>query len=195
MESTSVYRPLLMTDADLVGQIKLDRNPAAIAELYQRYFPRLFQYCLKLTAHKEDAFDIAQDVFLNAMDKIGQLRDNQFFQYWIFRSLKNECMDHLKAASCVALEDVSVVTAGMRAEDSDEVLQLQDLELHYQQLLDAATRLPGNMRDIFQMKYLESKSLKEISNSTNLTISAVKMRLARARHRLGETCQFAALYN
>ena len=77
-----------MTDADLVGQIKLDRNPAAIAELYQRYFPRLFQYCLKLTAHKEDAFDIAQDVFLNAMDKIGQLRDNQFFQYWN-RALKN----------------------------------------------------------------------------------------------------------
>ncbi|MCB0600485.1 MAG: RNA polymerase sigma factor [Saprospiraceae bacterium] len=185
----------LSTDADLVRQIKLDQNNAAISQLYSRYFPRLFQYCLKLTSDKEAAFDIAQDVFINALDKIGQLREEQFFQFWIFRSVKNECMDHLKTSACVKLDDVAPLVCGIRAEEEDEQIQLQDHEMHYAQLLDAATRLPLNMRDIFRMKYLESKSLKEISTSTNLTISAVKMRLARARHKLEETCSFAALYN
>jgi len=185
----------LCTDADLVRQIKMDKDQTAVSQLYSRYFPRLFQYSLKLTADKEAAFDIAQDVFINALDKIGQLREEQYFQFWIFRSVKNECMDHLKASTCLKLDEVSPIISGMRAEDEDECLQLQDLEMHYAQLLDAANRLPQNMRDIFRMKYLESKSLKEISGTTNLTISAVKMRLARARHKLEESCSFAALYN
>ena len=84
-------------DRDLV--VKATRGSVdAYNVLISRWDRRVFNYLLKLVGNREDAMDLAQEVFLKAWQALGKLDDAGRFSPWLFRIAHNEAFSLLRRA-------------------------------------------------------------------------------------------------
>lgn len=70
-------------DAELVD-LALDGRQDAFAELYNRYFPRVYDFIHRMTRNSEEAADVTQETFLRAMETLSQLKKASSFKSWLF---------------------------------------------------------------------------------------------------------------
>lgn len=70
-------------DGELVA-LALDGRKDAFAELYSRYFPRVYDFIYGMTRNSEEAADVTQETFLRAMETLGQLKKASSFKSWLF---------------------------------------------------------------------------------------------------------------
>ena len=102
---------------------------------------------------------------------------------WVFRILRNGALDFLKD---IRRRSVSVDVLPIRDPGPDP----QDAVLHSELregLERGLGRLPTELRDAFLMKHLEGLSYEEMSEITGASVSALKMRVLRAREGLQES--------
>jgi len=76
-------------DADLIRQATRG-SVEAYNLLVSRWEKRVYNYLLRITGHREDALDLAQDVFLKAYQNLRKLDDPQRFAPWLYRIAHNE---------------------------------------------------------------------------------------------------------
>lgn len=171
-------------DSALVLQYQLSGDTKAFSELYHRYHPRILHFCQYLLKSQDEAFDAAQDVFLRAMEKLHALRNPVTFPAWLFSIARNICIDRSRLLSHVCQEpDENQLPAGCIAEEpgEEEYMEKEARINHVFQLLD---NLSSESRQILVMKYMDNYSIEQIQAHFHLGESAVKMRIARAKHRV-----------
>lgn len=176
-----------MTDEQLAIRFQAGGDALAFGELYRRHYSRLYHYCHTIVHNAEEAADLTQDTFAKAAEKIQHLKNPALFTSWLFRIAHNRCID--KAKDRQRHHTVS----------SDDGFQFADAEFDLDAALakeDAIDRiallmeeLSPEARTILLAKYCEGRSIHELTEQWGISESAVKMRLARARHRM------LALYN
>ena len=64
--------------------------------LVARYQERLYRYALGMVLDRDTATEIAQDTLVTSYEKLRGCRDPDRFGAWVFRTLRNRCLDHLK---------------------------------------------------------------------------------------------------
>ncbi len=62
---------------------------AAFEELYRRHNRRVYSLCLRMTANRTEAEDLAQEVFIQLFRKIGSFRGESAFTTWLHRLTVN----------------------------------------------------------------------------------------------------------
>ncbi|HLI85984.1 MAG TPA: sigma-70 family RNA polymerase sigma factor [Bryobacteraceae bacterium] len=80
-------------DADLIRQAGARSGPGAVEAfnlLVSRWEKPVYNYLLRLTANREDALDLTQDVFLKAYQNLRKLEDPSRFAPWLYRIAHNE---------------------------------------------------------------------------------------------------------
>src|SRR5581483_10882781 len=72
-------------------------DPAAFAPLYYRYRDRVYAYVRTRTNDGDDAFDLTQHVFLQALDALPRYRGrHDVFAAWLFRIARNAVTDYYR---------------------------------------------------------------------------------------------------
>jgi len=76
-------------------------KPAALAKndfhkLYEMYFPLVHRICYRYTKNREEADDLAQEVFLKVHDSYAGFEGNSQPSTWLYRVAVNHCLDHLR---------------------------------------------------------------------------------------------------
>jgi RNA polymerase sigma-70 factor (ECF subfamily) len=90
-------RPL-PADADLLTRVRA-REPAALAELYDRYAPGVYAYLYRRLGDRPLAEDLTADVFLAALSALEQGRfADVALQAWLYRLAHNRLIDHYRRA-------------------------------------------------------------------------------------------------
>lgn len=82
-----------MTDPRTDAQLAIDHlagDRSALAAMFDRFGPALYDTAAAMTGDRHDAADLVQDVFVAAAEKIGQLRDPERLKPWLFAILRNE---------------------------------------------------------------------------------------------------------
>ena len=164
---------------------------AAFEELVNRYEKKIYRLGLNITGKPEDAEEVLQETFLKAFEHLADFREDSRFYTWIVRIAVNEGLMKLRkrrSDRSVPIED-SVDDEGdvMPREFADwrpnpeEQLAQSELETI---LNDAARSLPPTFRTVFSLRDVEGLSTQETAELLNLTVSAVKARLFRARLQL-----------
>lgn len=82
-------------DADLVRQAKLGDLEAYDA-LVRRYQERIYATIYHMTAHHEDANDLAQETFIKAFKALGSFKGDSGFFTWLYRIAVNRTLNYLK---------------------------------------------------------------------------------------------------
>ena len=140
--------------------------------LYRRYADRLYQKCLAYSGNEADARDLTQEVFIKLYTGFSSFRFQSSVSTWVHRVVINHCLNFLRARRRFAsFDDVETGEIQARPHDMDVKLDLSK----------SLRRLPGATRALLLLKYVESYTYEEIAELTGLSVSAVKMRISRAR--------------
>lgn len=187
----------MQPDISLEALIAGDR--AEFARLVDRYSSPVYRLGLRMLGNPQDAEDVLQNTFLNALVHISEFEGRSSLQTWLYRIAANEALMLIrKKKPEVSLEDVE---ADGNVEDllprqfadwsslpEDELLSDEG-----RQVLDRTiAELPELFRIVFLLRDVEGLSIKETADTLNLTETNVKTRLLRARLFLRE--QLSAYY-
>ncbi|HEX5724203.1 MAG TPA: sigma-70 family RNA polymerase sigma factor [Longimicrobiaceae bacterium] len=168
------------SDAELIERI-LRGERERYAVLVARYQEALFRHALGMVGDPDAAADLVQDSFVKAYTRLATCQDPARFPAWLFRILRNRCKDWLKnrRQRNVPLHDD---TAAAPARD-DPGVELERTELGGV-VAAALARLPGAQREAFLLKHVEGLSYEEMAERLETGVSALKMRVMRARETL-----------
>jgi RNA polymerase sigma-70 factor, ECF subfamily len=166
---------------------------AAFEELMNRYEKKIYRLGLNITGSPEDAEDVLQETFLKAYQHLPEFREDSRFYTWIVRIGVNEGLMKLRrrrADRTVPIEDQVDEEGGVIPREftdwspnPEELLAQSEI----QAILDNAARsLPPTFRTVFFLRDVEGLSTAETAEMLDLTESAVKARLFRARLQLRE---------
>ncbi len=173
---------------------------AEFARLVDEYSSPIYRLGLRMLGNPQDAEDVLQNTFLNALTHIQNFEGRSSLSTWLYRIAANEALMLIRRKKPeVNLEDVE-------GEDEAEDLRpaqivdwsaLPEAELlsgEGKKVLDAAVnQLPESLRIVFLLRDVEGLSIKETAEALNLTETNVKTRLLRARMALRE--QLSAYYS
>jgi len=143
----------------------------------------VFKTCLRYLGEPEDARDIAQDVFVEALSAVADFRKEAAISTWLYRIAVNKSLNFLKKHKRRTLSDniSNYIPEGMQ--QGDAYAESENLERR-QILADAIATLSENQQITFSMHKLEGKSYKEIAEMTGNTVSSVESLIHRAKQNL-----------
>ncbi len=82
-------------DAQLVG-LAQNGHQEAFAELYDRYFDRIFDFLSRMMRNRAEAEDVAQDTFIRAIRSIDRLESGNKFKSWLFTIARNTALNRIE---------------------------------------------------------------------------------------------------
>jgi RNA polymerase sigma-70 factor (ECF subfamily) len=153
-------------------------DTAAFEELVTRYQRVLFNVALRMLGSYEDARDSTQNAFVKAYEHLDSFDTSQRFFSWVYRILKNECLNVLRARRPSEPISLDWPTAG---EPFDSV-ESAERQLAVQRAL---VTLPLEYREVIVLRHFTELSYDEIASTMGIPVKTVKSRLYTARQRLG----------
>ncbi|MBP7779384.1 MAG: sigma-70 family RNA polymerase sigma factor [Acidobacteria bacterium] len=174
-------------DAALVERAKGARggDTRAFDELIVRHRSRVVANCRYLTSANE-AEDLAQEVLVKAYFALRKYESRARFSTWLYRIKVNHCLNHRRAERRrdgeMALDDAAPDAAALRVSpDADQAI---DRAADVSRVRAAVAGLPETLRQALVMRELDEMSYDEIALALGVSLSAVKMRILRARQEL-----------
>src|SRR6266481_6937124 len=110
-------------DADLVERY-LAGDTTAFDEIMIRYERQVYRVCYRFVENRDDAMDLAQEVFVKAFEHLSSFRRESSMKTWLYRIAMNHCINHVKKHSQEFVE-ISEYTGSVRASAQS---QLEDRE-------------------------------------------------------------------
>jgi len=168
-------------------------NRSEFAKLINAHSNQIFRLAIKILGNEQDAEDVLQNTFLKAFQKIGSFEGRSNVSTWLFRIATNEALMLIRKqkpemnVSEFSDEDIDEVESPVQFIDwcclpeselmSDETRHMMDKAIY--QLSEA-------LRIVFILRDIEGLSIQETSQVLDLSETAVKTRLLRARLKLRE---------
>ena len=163
-------------------------NPQAFEELVHRYQRQVFTIAYRMTNQREEAEDIAQEVFITVFQKLYQFDTSRRFAPWIQRITVNTCITRLrkkKKAVLVNFEDnISNRTDPFINIDYNDPAVVYDREELKLDLKEALLQLPESYRAMLILRYQLDMSNQEIADALGITRENVEVKMHRARKSL-----------
>ena len=164
-------------DAAVVARCLAGEHNAYEA-IVSRYQKGLFNVALRMLGNYEDAKDATQTAFIKAYEHLDSFNPEQRFFNWLFRILKNECLNSLRGRR--AAEPVSVGLAATNRADPVEARE------RHQAVQSALLTLSVEYREVVVLRHFTDLSYDEIAATLGIPAKTVKSRLYTARQQLGE---------
>lgn len=170
-------------DRDLVREALSDRQ--YFGALYERYRDRVYAYLRARTTTPEDASDLMQHVFLQALDHLPRYRgERDAFAAWLFRIARNAAVDfHRRSRDTIQWDHVPEGLLPTTSEELTGKLLYQDEIARLRQLVD---RLDKDVQELLALRFAAQLSIKEIAVVLGKREATVKKRLDRTVSRLKE---------
>lgn len=155
----------------------------AFDELVRRHQGRVQTNCRYLSGNDEDALDLAQEVLVKAYFNLKSFEERSQFGTWLNRIKVNHCLNHLRKQKGKVHVDVDEpgleAESELRARDkADRRLERDETRRRIGETLD---RMNETLRVPLILRDLDGLSYEEIAEELDVGLSAVKMRIKRAR--------------
>jgi RNA polymerase sigma-70 factor (ECF subfamily) len=167
------------------------RDAAAFHQLVELYSPRIYNLALKMLGDPDLAEDMLQETFVNAYRAIDRFEGRSHISTWLYRIAHNAVLMRLRkekrTPDLQSLEDeldVDTVATAAQWDDAPERHVLQNELLA--KMDDALGNLSENLRVVFVLRDIDGLSTAETAAVLDLSETAVKSRLHRARLALRE---------
>jgi RNA polymerase sigma-70 factor, ECF subfamily len=171
-------------DGALVAQV-LNGQKEQYALLVRRHQASLFRHARGFGLDPDTASDMVQDALVRAFESLDTCQDHDRFGFWVARILRNRCLDHLKSAASQRNTSLPPDLPA-NTETPEERHRRASLK---SQLEEALETLPLDQREAFLMKHAEGRPYEEMAELAGTSVSAMKMRVHRAREALREVLE------
>ena len=174
-----------MNDIPKDTLIKASRGDmSAFEEIYRLSSGFVYSVALRITRNRDDAQEVAQEVFLKIYRKLRSFRFQASFKTWAYRVTANAAINsYRRRAKEMARSgdfDIAIKTEGVCEVVESEVDQKDNQE----QVSKLLEELNPDQRTCVVLRELEGLSYKEIAKALKININTVRSRLKRARQAL-----------
>src|SRR5437016_2366490 len=132
-------------DGELVDRY-LNGDTTAFDEIMIRYERQIYRICYRFVENREDAMDLAQDVFIKAFEHLATFRRESSLKTWLYRIAMNHCINHVKKHSQEFVE-VSEYTGSIGASAQSQ-LEYEDKRGNIRRMIK---HLPPKQKAILEM--------------------------------------------
>ena len=182
------------TDETLMAHLAAgDRD--AFALLLGRYQRPMITFCYSFMRDSGIAEDLAQETFLRVYRNAGRYKPIAKFSTWLYRIATNLCINELKKRRLrqtlpldapAGLDPDGTRIVEKLAGDAEQPLSAVERREAHELARNALGYLPEEQRVTLVMVEYHGLSYREIAEILNVTVSAIKMRVKRARETLRE---------
>ena len=166
----------------------LSGDTAAFEPLVLPYRQTLFGLAFKMTDNREDALEVSQEALLRAFRYLGKCDLERGFRNWLLQILVNAARDlggrkraeSESLASSFLFDGDAVLAAEPKPEDERGRSEIRGW------IMETLSVLTGREREIFILRDLEEKSIRETAEITKSSTISVRVHLSRARGKIRE---------
>jgi len=184
------------SDGELVRRAKAGEL-GAFETLTHRHEQRVYSLVLRMLRHEQDAEDVTQQTFLNALEHLAGFREEASFSTWLLRIASHAALKVIrkrKGLATVSLEEATEASEDLGSiphpefiadwrQSPEELVQRNETR---RLLEEALAQLDEKHRLVFLWRDVEGYSVKETADALGLSEANVKVRLLRARLQLRE---------
>src|SRR5437879_3702167 len=159
---------------------------ACVDELFRRHYEKVVRWCLRFAGNRDEAYDLAQKIFLKAYRNLASFRGDSKVSSWLYSITRSECMNYLKARSARPDRLEKEVLEGLPDGDAcrpDVALEREGCARAIRALFDET--LDETERYVLTLHYGDGVPLKVITRLLGLTNrSGAKAYVVSARRKL-----------
>jgi RNA polymerase sigma-70 factor (ECF subfamily) len=170
-----------------------DGDLEAFEQLVLTYQYKIFRLAYRMVNDHGEAEDIVQETLTTSWRGLPMLADVDAFGGWIYRLATNKCLDILRkrsvhAEDCTHPEDMETIPGvGARAASAgSDPAHEAEWAAEQDGLVTVLNTLPPVQRACWLLREMHGRSYAEIGVTLNISPTAVRGTLARARHQIAE---------
>jgi RNA polymerase sigma-70 factor, ECF subfamily len=172
----------MIDDRNLFLMIK-QSDKKSFEILFRTYYAPLCQFSHKYVKDKDDCEEIVQGFFLKLWDKREELEINQSVRNYLFSSIRNRCLNHIKHDK-IKLEYQSEILKNPEGQiDTTNFIMEVNLIEKIDQCISA---LPDRRREIFVLSREHGLKYREIADQLGISIKTVETQMGQALKELRE---------
>ncbi|UCF78058.1 MAG: sigma-70 family RNA polymerase sigma factor [Candidatus Eiseniibacteriota bacterium] len=180
-----------MNDQELIHRIA-EKDHAAFKSLVERYQLTVLKTCYRILGSRQDAEDVAQEVFLRVFQGAKRFRGESAVSTWLYRIAVNLSLNHRRKhkwnryLDVLALSDARKEdpTSRLEAPDRDRPDRLLEQKERRRILAEALETLPERQRVALILHKYESLSYEEVAEVLETSLSSVESLIHRAKRNL-----------
>lgn len=172
-----------LSDEEIVEKIINTQEIVLIETLYERYADKIFRKCLSFVKDDAAAEDLTHDIFMKLYLNLSSFKQKSKFSTWLYSITYNFCIDHARKKQkqkWVEIDDNEGI--GATHWEVDDATDLGHITL--ERLAHLLEKVKMDEKMILLMKYRDDMSIKDIQEALNISESAVKMRIKRAKEKI-----------
>jgi RNA polymerase sigma-70 factor (ECF subfamily) len=176
-------------EAALVRRVQ-GHDDLAFREIVERYQAKVFSIIYGILRNRNDAEDIAQQVFAKIYFSIKNFNFQSSLLTWIYKITVNECYDYLRKKKVRKLVYESDFSSddSLRMENSepatDQAPAVDQRLAQHDLVLKLLSKISEEDRSLILLKEVEGHSVEELSEMTGMNENTIKVKLFRARQKL-----------
>jgi RNA polymerase sigma-70 factor, ECF subfamily len=181
-------------EAALVRRVQA-KDEMAFREVVERYQSKVYSIIYGILRNRNDAEDIAQQVFAKIYFSIGNFDFRSSLLTWIYKITVNECYDYLrkKRVRKLVYESDFSMEESQRMENSepasDQTPGVDTQLAHHDLIVKLLSKISEEDRSLILLKEVEGHSVEELSQMTGMNENTIKVKLFRARQKLVKAAQ------
>jgi RNA polymerase sigma-70 factor (ECF subfamily) len=181
----------LINQEELIKNLR-SGNQAAFSLLIDDYQQKVFHTCISFVPNKEDAEDIAQEVFLEVYKSIGKFKGNSKLSTWIYKICTNKCLEFIRKKNAkkrlvfmqrILGNEIPLDKTNFFTEFNHPGILLEHKE-QSETIYLAINTLPESQKTVFTLAKLDGKTYQEIAEITGKSMSSVESIMFRAKKNL-----------
>lgn len=157
-------------------------NKESLAFFHREYRAKVFHYCFRFVRDREVAQEITLDVFLKLWEKRAKLEQDRSVNGLLFKITRDFSLTYLRKVAKDDRKRKEFVDHYMVSVENcpveEQIFMKEGLKIAKQ----AIDGLPPRCRQVFQLRYGEDLSLKQIADELNISIHTVKKQLRKGTH-------------
>lgn len=166
----------------LVSQLLETGDTLYFERLYSRFFKKVYYQVLAYVKEPHEAQDVAQDIFVKLYDRLGKFQGKSSFSTWLYTFARNTVLDHLRKKGKIQEQYIE----DSRLEAIPEVADEELLQIRSEKLAYILDQVSPDEKAILIMMYANEWKMDEIAEVMGVSLSAIKMRIKRAKLKVRE---------
>jgi len=178
-----------LNELELIERLKTG-DDAAFKTIVEAWQDMVYNTSLGIVQNAQDAEDVAQEVFIQVYESVGQFKGDSKFSTWIYRIAVTKSLDHLRKkkrkkrfAFLESLFGVNEEEVRHEPDFHHPGITLENKE-NAAVLFKAIEKLPDNQKTAFALHKVEGLSYQEVAEVMETTVSSVESLMHRAKSNL-----------
>lgn len=167
-----------LVDQEIILKIRAG-DEAAFERAFRLYAKPLHAYGYTLLNNNHVAEEMIQDLFLKIWEQRGALQIHTSLKAYLYRSMHNDCMNHLRHLKVKKNYEVVVNKEEGSFKQYQPVNRLEVKEIQ-QKLRNGLNKLPEACRTVFQLSRFEHLTYKEIASQLGISVKTVENQMGKA---------------